>query len=164
MKYYQLVFALLAAGITACKTHRQVSVAGDGADSAAVSGPILRLSFAGRPEHKDSVILAFTVSNHSDTIQRFCKWDTPFEPLMGKYLSITDKNGMEAQYKGAMAKRRMPPPAESFITVNPHDSVRATLNLMKAYEVLPGNYSIKYIGSGMSGLIPKNQLNVNVTQ
>jgi hypothetical protein len=101
----------------------------------------------------DSVLLKFTVVNVSDTSSRFCKWHSPFEPLMSKYLDVKNEKGEEPAYLGAMAKRMMPPPESSYLTVSPKDSVVATVDLLKAYAIKePGKYTITYVGENMSGL------------
>lgn len=110
----------------------------------------------------DSVTLSFTVVNHTDKMQRFCKWETPFEPFLGKYMEIIDDQGNEAQFTGPMAKRVMPPPEESYIQVPPHDSVSTVLNLAKNYSIKPGKYSVKYTGGGISGLEPGNEIQILV--
>jgi len=107
----------------------------------------------------DPVVLKFTVYNNSDSIQQFCKWHTPFEPLMSKYLDIKDENQQEALYKGPMAKRIMPPPADSYIKIKPKDSLSANVDVLKAYAISkPGRYSITYSGQNMSGLIVKDSI------
>jgi hypothetical protein len=101
----------------------------------------------------DSIGLRFTVYNNTDSPKKFCKWHTPFEPLMSKYLDITDADGTEAQYKGPMAKRVMPPPASSYITVAPKDSISITINLLQAYDIAkPSKYTVHYNAEQMSGL------------
>lgn len=57
---------------------------------------------------------------------------------MSSYLSITNEKGEEAPYKGAMAKRIMPPPASSYTNVNPGDSLVANADLLKAYDLKKG--------------------------
>ena len=74
-----------------------------------------RLGTAAKTFTKDSVMVSFTVINEADTVQHFCKWETPFEPRLGKYFEITDVQGNEVQFTGAMARRVMPPPPESYI-------------------------------------------------
>lgn len=113
------------------------------------------------PEIKqgDSVLLTFTVYNNSDSVQQFCKWHTPFEPWMSKYLDIKAENGDEAPYQGAMAKRVMPPPADSYIKVNPKDSLSVTVDVLKGYKLdKASKYSIIYNGQNMSGLIVKDSV------
>lgn len=101
----------------------------------------------------DSVLLKFTVYNQADTVQQFCKWHTPFEPLMSKYLDVKDASGNEADYKGAMAKRIMPPPASSYIKVNSKDSLTSTVDLLKAFSITkPGKYTVSYNAQNISGL------------
>jgi hypothetical protein len=107
----------------------------------------------------DSVRMKFTVYNTADSVQHFCKWHTPFEPLMSKYLDVKAANGEEAQYQGAMAKRIMPPPADSYIAVKPGDSLSVDVNLTKGYAITkPGKYSVSYVGQNMSGLVVKDSV------
>jgi hypothetical protein len=102
----------------------------------------------------EPVTLKFTIYNHADTAQQFCKWHTPFEPLISKYLEVKDENGVEVDYKGAMAKRIMPPPASSYIKVNSKDSLTIDVDLLKGYAITKtSKYTVKYVGQGMSGLI-----------
>lgn len=107
----------------------------------------------------DSLKLTFTVYNKSDNVQKFCKWHTPFEPLISKYLQIIDEGGNEVNYIGAMAKRIMPPPAESYLTVASKDSLATTVDLLKGYDLTKkGNYTVKYTGENMSGLSVKGSI------
>ena len=102
----------------------------------------------------EPMLLKFTVYNQADSTQQFCKWHTPFEPLLSKYLEIKDEQGVEMLYRGAMAKRIMPPPAESYIMVNKKDSVSATVDLLKAFAITrPSKYTITYTGQDMSGVL-----------
>ena len=103
--------------------------------------------------------LKFTVYNETDSIQRFCRWHTPFEPLMSKYLEIKDEQGNEALYQAAMAKRIMPPPESSYININGKDSLSATVNLSEAFNISdPSRYTVTYVGEDMSGLIVKKSV------
>jgi hypothetical protein len=107
----------------------------------------------------EALEMRFTVYNDADSVQQFCKWHTPFEPLMSKYLDITDESGEEAMYKGAMAKRIMPPPADSYIKIQPKDSLSVTVDLLKGYGILkPSIYKVKYNAQNMSGLVVKDSL------
>lgn len=104
-------------------------------------------------------ILIFTVKNLADTSATFCKWHTPFEPLMSKYLDIQNTAGEQVNYKGAMAKRIMPPPADSYLSIKPGDSLSVEVDLLKGYDISKaGTYSIKYVGENMSGLVVKDSL------
>ena len=107
----------------------------------------------------EPVELKFTVYNNADTAQHFCKWHSPFEPFISKYLDIKSASGEEVNYKGAMAKRMMPPPASSYIAVNSKDSVSTQVDLLKGYDISkPGRYSITYVGQNMSGLVVKDSI------
>jgi len=107
----------------------------------------------------DSVKLRFTVYNTADSVQQFCKWHTPFEPLMSKYLDVKAEDGEEALYKGPMAKRIMPPPADSYIKVKPGDSLSVEVDVLKAYAITkPAKYSITYNAQAMSGLVVKDSV------
>jgi hypothetical protein len=107
----------------------------------------------------DSVLLHFTVYNTADTVQQFCKWHTPFEPLMSKYLDIKSDQGAEVDYRGAMAKRMMPPPADSYVKINPGDSLSIDVDVLKGYSIMePAKYSISYNSQNMSGLVVKDSV------
>ncbi|WP_421940490.1 protease [Pedobacter sp.] len=111
----------------------------------------------------DSVKLSFVVYNHTDSLRKFCKWHTPFEPLMSKYLDVTTTDGTVAQYQGPMAKRIMPPPADSYITLKPGDSLSAEVNVSKAYQIpKPGKYTFKYNSSAISGIVVKDSLTLEL--
>ena len=129
----------------------------DGKKSAA--GLFAKLQMKHNIKAGDSVVVRFTIYNQADTAQQFCKWHTPFEPLMSKYLEVKAENGDEAIYKGAMAKRIMPPPASSYVKVNPKDSLAITIDLLKGYDLSkPGKYTISYTGGNMSGLTVKDSI------
>jgi hypothetical protein len=107
----------------------------------------------------DPLELKFIVHNKADTAQQFCKWHTPFEPLMSKYLDVKDENGVEVDYRGAMAKRIMPPPADSYIKVASKDSLVTMIDLLKGYALSkPSKYTITYSGQNMSGLVVRDSV------
>lgn len=110
-------------------------------------------------KYGEKVNLRFVVHNGNARGKSFCKWHTPFEPIMSKYLDIKDENGNEAPYKGPMAKRIMPPPAESYLFVNPTDSITADIDLSKGYELAAGKtYTATYNSSNISGLKTSNMV------
>ena len=105
------------------------------------------------------VNLRFVVHNVADTVARFCKWHTPFEPLLSKYLDIVDEDGEEVIYQGAMAKRVMPPPAESYIKIAARDSISGEVDLLKGYGISKvGKYRVTYVGENMSGVAETNSV------
>jgi len=161
---------LMAAAVTGCQNRKLSADADTGkADSAKAdqqqSGKLeTRLEATSQAFSTDSVMLSFTVVNHADTAQRFVKWETPFEPFLGKYLEIMDAQGKEAEFRGAMARRVMPPPAEAYMEVAAHDSVNTVFNAAKNYNLAAGTYTIKYTGGGVSGLDGGKEIKITVTQ
>lgn len=107
----------------------------------------------------EKVLMKFTVYNTADTVQQFCKWHTPFEPLMSKYLDVTSTGGEEANYQGPMAKRVMPPPADSYVKVNPGESLSVEVDVLKAYAITtPAKYTVHYNSKDISGLAVKDSV------
>ncbi|MCR8557357.1 protease [Mucilaginibacter sp. BJC16-A38] len=107
----------------------------------------------------DSVLLNFTVYNHTDGVKKFLKWQTPFEPLLSKYLDIKNEQGEEVLYKGPMVKRMMPPPPSAYITLNPQDSLAVKVDILKGYALTkPGKYTVEYTSENISGLTVKQQV------
>lgn len=101
--------------------------------------------------------LKFIVRNDNSRGKSFCKWHTPYEPLMSKYFDITDEQGNEVSYTGPMAKRATPPPAESYLVVNPQDTIVTNVNLLKGYALIEGKtYIVSYNSSSISGLRATN--------
>ncbi|RFZ90278.1 protease [Mucilaginibacter conchicola] len=101
----------------------------------------------------DTIPLKFTVLNRTAMTRKFLKWQTPFEPLLSKYLDIQNELGEEVQYKGPMAKRVMPPPADAYISLKPNDSLVVKVNVLKGYDIHePGKYKISYTSENVSGL------------
>lgn len=158
-----IVFAFASCGINNNSAQNN-AVSTDSSTNQAIGGIAERGLFA-KMTMKDTikagelVELKFTVYNNADTTQRFCKWHTPFEPFISKYLDIKSDSGEEINYKGAMAKRIMPPPADSYLSVNPKDSVANTVDLLKGYDIAkPARYTIKYVGQDMSGLTVQDSI------
>jgi hypothetical protein len=111
------------------------------------------------------VMLRFTVHNKSAKVLQFCKWHTPFEGFISSFLDIQSSNNTEVLYRGAMAKRIMPPPAEAYIKVPAGDSVSVEIDLLKGYNLTaPATYKAVYQASGMSGLEKVNEITFTVTE
>lgn len=121
-----------------------------------------KLSAAAKTFRKDSVMLSFTIINATNQTQRFCKWDTPFDPGIGKYMGISDAQGNEPPFIGAMARRVMPPPPESYIEVPANDSLTTVFNLADSYSLENSRYTIRFIGGGISGLNAGNDVKIRV--
>jgi len=153
---FAAMFALSACSVNTNKTSsvKSDSTIQETSVKAIVQGVIAELSIKDTIKTGDSVLLKFTVRNLADTAQQFCKWHTPFEPLMSKYLEIVNEAVVEADYKGAMAKRIMPPPASSYIKLNSKDTLSANVDLLKGFAITkPGKYTVTYVGQNMSGLV-----------
>jgi hypothetical protein len=164
---WQIVLICVAvAALSSCSVNNHNSKSGttDSLSGAAMPDTLAKelvavISIPGNVKVGDSVLLKFTVKNNTDSVQRFCKWHTPFEPLLSKYLDVKNDKGEDVAYQGAMAKRVMPPPASSYMSLNPKDSISANVDLLKAYAIkTPGNYTITYVGENISGLKVKNTI------
>jgi hypothetical protein len=83
---------------------------------------------------------------------------------MSKYFDIKDENGNEVLYKGPMAKRIMPPPADSYLVVKPKDILSSEVDLLKAYQLeAEKKYTVSYNSSGMSGIKATNTVTFRYT-
>jgi len=163
MKNFGYMLGIVALAISACSVKTRRSQTADSVASAGVAhtqkGLFAKLKIKDTINTGDSVLLRFTVYNPADTAQQFCKWHTPFEPLMSKYLDVKNAAGEEADYRGPMAKRIMPPPASSYIKIKAHDSLTTTTDLLKAYAISkPGKYIIVYNSQNISGLVVKDSV------
>ncbi|MFD0764765.1 protease [Mucilaginibacter lutimaris] len=161
MKNYQiLAIALLALSSCGVRSGEKASIDSAKALTDTAITPtalVAEMSIRDTIKIGDSVLLKFTVKNNKADTARFLKWHTPFEPLLSKYLDIKDENGTEVNYKGAMAKRMMPPPGDSYITLKANESLSATADLLKGYAIdKPAKYTITYNSTGVSGLTVKN--------
>jgi len=163
MKNY-LILASAALVFTSCSTNKPTTSNSEKTDSVTTTSQdttskqslIAKMEMKSAYKVGDSVHLKFTVYNPSDNAMKFCKWHTPFEPLMSKYLDVKDASGEEAAYQGPMAKRIMPPPADAYISVGAKDSAVVTVNLLKGYAITkPSKYTVTYQGGNISGLMVK---------
>jgi hypothetical protein len=128
----------------------------------AITGKLTLLS---TPKIGEPINIKFTVYNNADTAAKFCKWHTPFENLMSKYVDVTMEDGTESAYKGAMAKRVMPPPTDSYITLKPGDSTSVDFDLNNAFTIdKSGKYTVKYNSAGISGIVIKDSLQLNIVK
>ncbi|MFD2287072.1 protease [Pedobacter petrophilus] len=173
MKKIMIVAGLGLALFTACSSSKKKAAAGGNTDTTLVSqaaaekkaDPILgKLTVIGVPKLGGPINMRFTVYNNTDTVTKFCIWHTPFERLMSKYLDVAMDDYTPIDYKGAMAKRVMPPPADSYKKLNAGDSTSADFNLVDAYAITKaGNYTIKYNSSTISGIVVPDSLQIKVT-
>lgn len=167
-----IIMAGLGLGLfTACSSSKNKEKAGGNNDTTLLSqataekkvDPILgKLSVIGEPK-LGAINMRFTVYNNTDTVTKFCIWHTPFEKLMSKYLDVALDDYTPIDYKGPMAKRIMPPPADSYKELNAGDSTSADFNLADAYAITKaGNYTIKYNSSTISGIVVSDSLKIKI--
>jgi hypothetical protein len=164
----KLLFTALVLAVSSCGINNNAaknspdtsdSMATVTVDSTSENGLLAKMSIKDTIKAGELIAMKFTVYNNADTTQHFCKWHTPFEPFISKYLDVKSTSGEEVRYKGAMAKRVMPPPASSYIAVYAKDSISATIDLSKGYDISkPAKYTITYVGQNMSGLIVKDSI------
>ncbi|UYQ94479.1 hypothetical protein MKQ68_05165 [Chitinophaga horti] len=159
MKRYGIMpaIALFSLAFTACKSTQQ---------GGAPKGKLVTtMSVAPQIGAEKPVMLHFVVYNPTKTELQFCKWHTPFEGFMSSFLDVKTAGGQPVDYRGAMAKRIMPPPAEAYIKVPARDSVSVDIDLSKGYNLAaPGLYSATYQASGMSGLEKVNDITFTITR
>ncbi|KQR71215.1 hypothetical protein ASF92_07460 [Pedobacter sp. Leaf176] len=123
-----------------------------------------KMMLVGNAKLGQPINIKFSVYNNADTAAKFCKWHTPFEGLMSKYLDVSLDDYTPVDYKGPMAKRVMPPPGDSYTTLKKGDSTSVDFNLNDAYTITkPGAYTIKYNSATISGIIVKDSLKINVS-
>ena len=114
---------------------------------------------------QDSLPIRFTVTNPTADSLKFTAYHTPFEGLISKFLTVTDSEGQEISYQGPMAKRVMPPPADSYHTVAPGASESVTFDLKRAYKIeKAGTYTLQYNAEAISGVKNGEALTVTVSE
>lgn len=158
-----LAACLSVFSFTACK-HAQKAASTTSAPSTAEE-LVTTMSVPEKVKVGSPVMLKFTVNNNSAKELQFCKWHTPFEKFMNSYFEIQDSKGEPVQYKGIMAKRIMPPPADAYIKVPAKGKVSSDIDLLTGYRITaPGTYKVTYQDSGMSGLTKVNEVSFTVTE
>lgn len=152
-KIFYLPMALLLLS-AACSMQNKANNEETASDAVTIKKELYAvMSIADTVHMGDSVMLKFTVYNGTDSTSKFLKWQTPFEPLLSKYLDIKNVDGEEAQYVGAMAKRVMPPPADAYIELAPGGSLITQFNIVQGYALTKaGTYTIHYNSESMNGL------------
>ncbi|RZL50332.1 MAG: protease [Pedobacter sp.] len=166
MNTYKIILpALLVVAVAACSPTTQNKTEVTTADTVknqVDTALITKISVPASARLGSPIELTFTVYNPTDSIKTFSKWHTPFEPLMSKYLDVTASDGVEAAYKGPMAKRIMPPPADAYLTIKPKDSLTVKVDLTQAYDFKQGDYTIRYNSASISGLTITDSLKIAI--
>lgn len=115
------------------------------------------------PHLTDSLIINFTVTNPTKDTLKFTAYHTPFEGMISKFLTVKDADGNEASYLGPMAKRMMPPPADTYHTLAPGQSESVRFDLKKGYKIeKAGTYTIQYNGELISGVANGQAIKVDI--
>lgn len=113
---------------------------------------------------QDAIMITFTVTNPTDDTLKFTQYHTPFEGMISKFLTVTDSAGKEISYIGAMARRVMPPPADTYHTVAPGDTKSVSFDLKKGYKIeKAGPYTLQYEGENISGIASGKPIVITVT-
>ena len=112
---------------------------------------------------QDSLMIRFTVTNPTNDTLQFTQYHTPFEGFISNFLTITDGQGSEIAYMGPMAKRVMPPPADSYHTLAPGQSENVTFDLKKGYKIEnTGTYTLQYNAENINGITNGEPLTITV--
>ena len=172
MKRISLTIAICSILFSACNSFKSKEKAVGKQDTTLVTeaqgekkmDPITgKLLVIGQPKLGGPINMRFSVYNNADTVAKFCIWHTPFERLMSKYLDVALDDYTPIDYKGAMAKRMMPPPADSYKKLNAGDSTSADFNLADAYAITKaGNYTIKYNSATISGIVVPDSIKIYI--
>lgn len=95
--------------------------------------------------------VAMRVTNTSTEPATFCTYHTPFEGIRND-IFIVERRGRERPYRGKLAKR-IPPGPEDHRTLAPGATAGpATVDLTRDWDLSRGRYTVRYRGSGISGL------------
>lgn len=96
-----------------------------------------------QPESGEAVKLNFRLVNRSERPLYILKWYTPLEGMAGDIFEVT-RDGQAVPYLGILATRGNPTP-ESYIYLEPGESVSTDINLETGYDFSqPGLYTIKF--------------------
>lgn len=100
-----------------------------------------------------AIPIAFTVTNPTNDTLKFTQYHTPFEGIISKFLTVKDGSGNEVPYIGAMTRRVMPPPAETYHSVAPGETKSVSFDLKKGYKIEEaGPYTLQYVDENISGV------------
>lgn len=113
----------------------------------------------------DTISLEFTVKNPTKETIRFTQYHTPFEGMMSKFVDVKDEAGNEMNYIGAMTRRIMPPPENTYHTLAPGESKSVTFALKRGFEIIkPGVYKVNYIQVPINEIQGSKTIKITVTE
>lgn len=167
--------ALIAAIIgltTKCQQPRQTGSSASGTETNMNNDPLqdtaiyaILKNINDTPNLSDSLMIRFTAVNPTKDTLKFTQYHTPFEGIISKFLTVTDSNGKEIDYMGPMAKRIMPPPADTYHTLAPGQSESVDFDLKKCYKIeKPGTYTLEYNGENISGIANGKAITITVAE
>lgn len=94
----------------------------------------------------DPILAQFSLTNKGDRGVMISRRGTPLEGLISDCLEIT-RDGEPIPYDGPLV-RRAPPTADSYVRLDPGETIDVELDLMSAYQVsAPGRYEVRAVGS-----------------
>ena len=97
----------------------------------------------------EEINLKFTLTNESDTPLYLLKWYTPLEGIAGKIFKVT-RDGQAVPYAGILASRAFPN-IDSYILINPGESVSAVVDLGTSFDFSEtGTYHIGFLSPRIS--------------
>ena len=97
----------------------------------------------------EAVTVRFTLTNNTAERLYVLKWYTPLEGIAGKIFRV-ERDGQVIPYQGILAKRVAPPP-EDYVLLEPGESVSAEVDLATAYDFSKaGEYTIEFLSPSIS--------------
>ena len=108
-------------------------------------------------KQNQSIKIKTTVTNTSDKAARFCDYHTPFEGIANE-IFLVQKDGKKIPYQGIL-KKRIPPTKEDYIKLQAGKNTSCVVILNNDYDLSePGEYTVQFKGSLISGLPDSNEL------
>lgn len=112
-----------------------------------------------------AITIKFNVTNPTDDTLKFTQYHTPFEGMMSKFLNVTDQAENDIAYIGAMTRRVMPPPAETYHAVAPGETKSVSFDLKHGYKIeKAGSYTLQYIGENISGVANSEPIVITISE
>ena len=109
----------------------------------------------------EELFISIVVKNVSDSSAKFCKYHTPFEGINNEIFEVV-RNGKKSPYQGKLKKRRAPT-EEDYIKLRPGQSTTCKVSLNQKYNIEnKGNYTIRFLGSGISQLSDSNEITFEI--
>jgi hypothetical protein len=116
-------------------------------------------------EKNEAVVISFLITNTSNKNIKVCKYLTPCEGFMGKFLEIKEiKNNKDVAYKGIMVKRGAPE-SDDYIEIKPSEKTECSINIKEAYPIdKEGEYTIQFKGKPANNLPDSNTIKIKISK